>query len=157
MIKIHLPKGLRYNQPKKIVLHAMSEFIHYDEEDMYAPYFLRKIGLSIHALVTPMGQEILCRYPTEGAYHAKGHNTDSLGIEFLVPGVSTYENFLELLKTPYLTSDAFNKGVEVVKSWMNRFDIPIEEVYTHQELDPSRKFDPGSGFPLEDFKSKLYA
>ena len=155
MIKIHLPKGLKHNQPKKIVLHTMAEFINYDGEDMYAPYFLRKIGLSAHSLITPIGQEILCRYPTEGAYHAKGHNTDSLGLEFLMQGVHTYESFLETLKTPYLSAAAFDKGVEVVKGWMDKFDIPIEEVVTHQEIDPDRKYDPGTGFPLEEFKNEL--
>ena len=37
---------------KKIVIHAMGEFIEQGKEDYYAPDFLRKIGLSAHFFVT---------------------------------------------------------------------------------------------------------
>src|SRR5690606_28750529 len=76
------PFGAAHQTPKRIIVHAMSEWIN----GMYAPDFLLSVGLSAHALVTPDGDIIKCREDTQGAFHAKGLNTDSLGIEFLLPG-----------------------------------------------------------------------
>ena len=155
LIKIPLYKGANNNRPRKIVLHAMAEFIKYENQWMHAADFLRKIGLSAHALVTPSGDIIQCREDVQGAWHARGYNTDSLGIEFLVPGGHEYADFLEALKHPYISPQVFSAGVSWVKQKMDKWDIPVEEVVTHQEIDPVRKFDPGAGFPLEDFLTEL--
>jgi len=171
IINIPLSKGNRYNNPKIIVVHAMAEYIHCDEatheyykgkgialelgRDYHAPEWLRVLGLSAHRLQTPTGQMIKCREDNQGAWHAKGYNTDTLGIEFLVPGVHNYQSFLEVLRTPWLTEEQFINGAYVVKSWMTKHDIGIMGVKTHAELSPDRKVDPGKGFPLEDFYNKL--
>jgi len=168
---IHLPFGNRFNAPKIIVLHAMAEYIHANEavvdyykgkgkvielnRDYSAVEWLRALGYSAHKLVTPSGLTIKCRDYSQGAYHAKGYNTDSLGIEFLVPGIHTYGSFIEALKTPYLSPNAFDSGVEVVRAWMNLCNIEKGEIRTHEELSPDRKKDPGSGYPLNDFLNAL--
>lgn len=153
---IPLYKGNIHNDPKRIVIHAMGEFIEYENgEHVHAYELLRKLGYSAHRLITPSGDVIKLREDTQGAYHAKGHNTNTLGVEFLVPGVHDYESFLAALKTPYMTPSQFKMGVTVVKAWMIRWDIELEDVVTHSEIDPSRKYDPGTGFPLEEFKDEL--
>jgi len=168
---IHLLGGDIHNSPKIIVLHAMGEYIHVSEEvkahyaakgkvlelgrDYHAPEWLRVLGYSAHNLVTPSGLVIKCRENHEGAYHAYGYNTDSLGIEFLLEGIHTYETFKAGISSEYLTSMQFGKGVEVVSKWMDDYDISMDGVVTHHSLSPNRKTDPGSGFPLEQFKLAL--
>lgn len=152
---IPLSSRMNRNLPTRIILHAMGEFIDYEGEDMYAPYFLKKVGLSAHALVTPNGTLIRCRRDEQGGAHCKGYNDTSLGVEFMVEGVHNYESFLQAMKTEYTTSRQLMAGVKLVKGWMIKFNIPIDQIYTHQELEPDRKYDPGSGFPLDDFKAML--
>lgn len=168
---IHLLGGDNHNAPKMIALHAMAEYIHVNSavkeyyaakgkvlelgRDYHAPEWLRALGYSAHDLVTPSGLVIKCRENHEGAYHAYGYNTDSLGVEFLLEGIHTYETFKAGISSEYLTSMQFGKGVEIVTKWMIDYDIPIEKVVTHHSLSPNRKTDPGTGFPLSQFKLAL--
>ena len=152
IITDHLDHGGKTNTPDLIVLHAMGEYIE-GEPDLWAPAFLDKIGLSAHALVTPDGNIIRCREDYEGAWHAKGHNKNSLGIEFLVQGVHTYGSFMERIKTNYLTAPQYEAGLEQVRNWMKIHHIT--NIKTHSELSPGRKFDPGQGFPLVTFLQEL--
>ena len=96
--------GNKFNNPKMIVVHSMGEFI-LDPHPMHASDFLVKLGFSAHVLVEPSGDAIICRDDDQGGYHAKGYNTDSLGIEFLVEGHHDYGTFLEAIKADYITLD----------------------------------------------------
>src|SRR5210317_1860024 len=99
-----LEAGSKHNRPKMIVVHSMGEFL-LDPHPIHATDFLEKIGLSAHALVAPSGNIYICRDDDQGAYHAKGYNTDSLGIEFLVAGHHNYGSFLETIKTDWVTDE----------------------------------------------------
>lgn len=153
--KLPLHKGAAHNSPKKIVIHSMSEFLKHGGYYIHAYTLLRKLGISAHRFIDPAGNMIISRDDTQGAYHAKGHNTDTLGVEFLVPGYHSYDEFLEAIKEPYITDKAFDTGIVLVKAWMNKWNIELDEVVTHSKIDPDRKFDPGAGFPLEDFLNNL--
>ena len=142
---ISLPDGASHQDPKSIVVHAMGEFI----EGKPAVEFLRYSGLSAHALVCPDGKVIRCRRDHQGAYHAKGFNTDSLGIEFLVAGDHNWTTFKKAIMAPYLTNAQYNSGVKVAQGWVTKFDI--KSINRHSDLSPDRKKDPGSGFPWEQF------
>jgi len=156
----HLEHGALHNVPSSIVIHSMAEYIHIDQAasvalnipagDYHAFEFLDVSGLSAHILGTPSGVNIRCRYDNEIAWHARGHNTGSLGYEFLVPGLHDYGSFLEAIKRPYLSAEQYQKGVDQVKQWANHFQI--EKIDRHSDLDPTRKKDPGDGFPWEQFK-----
>ncbi len=168
---IILPAGHKYNSPNRIVIHAMGQYIlanqnvldYYAKQGIrlelnrayHAPEWLRAIGVSAHRLGDPSGLVIQCRYSSTGAYHASGFNKDSLGYEFLVPGIHTYGSFIEALKTAYLTTLAFDAGIEEFRGWMNKYNIQKDRIDTHAKLSPDRKKDPGSGFNLEDFLNKL--
>ena len=146
---IPLPKGAKSQIPSRIVLHSMGEYIKTDAGAKFAPDFLRDIGLSVHALICPDGTIIRCREDHQGAYHAKNFNTNSLGVEFLVPGVHTYSSFKKAIKKPYITFAQHVAGVELLRDWCSTYDITsIEE---HRALSPKRKCDLGDGFPLEQF------
>lgn len=150
-IKImHLTKGATQQIPDQIIIHAMMERI----EGMHAVDFLKLIGLSVHAMVTPDGKIIRCREDNEGAYHAKGHNTNSLGVEFLIAGEGTYPVFLSAIQKGYLDSgDQYYAGVYLIKEWIKEHEI--KDVSTHRYLSPGRKFDPGTGFPYKRFEKDI--
>ncbi len=142
-------------RPKLIAYHAMAEFIEDDDGKIFTAFdWLKRLRLSAHALVTPSGVVIRTRRDNEGAYHAKGFNTDSLGIEFLVPGVHNYGTFLKAMKTDYLTTVAFRAGVEQTLEWRNKFAI-LDNVQPHSKLSPGRKHDPGEGFPDREFREAI--
>ena len=139
--------GREKQYPKRIVVHCMAEYIDTDGRDYSAVEFLDKIGLSVHALITPSGVIIRCRDDDQGAWHAKGYNTDSLGVEILVPGLHTYESFLQEIKMPYYTTEQFSSLVFIVRNWMLAHDIKPQSIDRHSDISPGRKHDPGAGFP----------
>ena len=143
----YLPHGSDTNNPSRIIVHAMGEWILYGDEPMFAANFLDEIGLSAHALIGSQGEVIICRRDTEGAYHAKGHNTDTLGVEFLVPGKHDYASFVEAIKEPWVSDAQLEAGVSLIRRWKQRWDI--KTVVRHSDVDPERKVDPGDGFPWE--------
>ena len=153
--KLPLYKGAINNNPKRIVIHAMSEFVKHEGEYLHAYALLKELGISAHRFIDPAGNMIISRHDEQGAYHAKGHNTDTVGVEFLVPGFHTYDEFLQAITEPYMTDKAFDTGLVLVRAWMAKWEIELDGVVTHQQIDPNRKYDPGTGFPLENFLNAL--
>ena len=151
--RIPLAKGAYAQQPSRIVVHAMAEFITDRGREWHAPEFLKNIGLSAHSLITPSGVRIRCRRETQGAYHARGFNRDSLGIEVLVPGVHDYDSFIEAIKTPYMTKTQYHATVDQCREWLDEFHIL--SIDRHSDVDPERKHDPGDGFPWTDLLSDI--
>lgn len=157
MIDRHLPNGPESQTPRRIIVHAMAYQIDYEGERLYAATFLERIGLSAHVLVAPDGQCIRCRSDREGAWHAKGFNTDSLGIEVLVPGVYDYDGFLGKIQTEWVGDRQLHATADVVANWCHRWGIGTEpgELDRHSDVSPQRKADPGSGFPWTDFLERV--
>ena len=81
-ISHHRPRG---KKPVTLaVVHSMAERIALDDEIFEAPALLRKLTLSVHALIRPDGTVINCVPLDKIAWHAKGFNTISIGCELLV-------------------------------------------------------------------------
>lgn len=133
---------------KTIVLHAMGEFIDADPDDFYAPYFLASLNLGAHYFVSPSGVIVRAAKPDETCWHAKGHNTDSVGIEILVPGLHTYETFLAALNEGDPFSDAQYDAVRGLVADLKRGNPDFKTLTTHAALDPGRKLDPGPHFDI---------
>lgn len=150
---IPLEKHGGKHTPKGIVIHSIGEFIDTEGEDYYAPEFLRKIGLSAHYFITPTGVVIQSVDDDRVAYHAKGFNTDSIGIEFMVPGLHTYATFRDRIEKPYMGKAQYTVGVNLVKDLCAKYNI--KNVRTHSELSPQRKHDPGPAFPLCKFMDDI--
>ena len=153
-IDLFIPYGGGPQKPDSIVVHAMGEYImNRDDQFVHASTFLNDYKLSAHILVTPGGDLIRCRSDNKIGWHAKGHNTSSLGIEFLVPGEHNYVTFISAIKEPYLTKTQYAAGVDAIIEWRNLYKI--QKVDRHSDLSPERKVDPGDGFPWNDFKQRI--
>lgn len=142
-------------KPTMIVIHAMAEYVLGDEgEDFdHAPDFLERMGLSAHVLAAPDGTLYRCREDLEGAYHARGFNTDSLGIEVLVPGRHDYGSFVRAIGGQWVSNAQYAAVVEQCREWMRLYGIT--HVVRHCDLSPGRKVDPGAGFPWDRFLADL--
>jgi len=142
--------------PRMVVIHAMGEFL-LDPNPIHATDFLEKLGLSAHALVDPNGDVYITRDDDQGAYHARGYNKESFGIEFLVEGYHTYGTFLEAIKTDWITEAQWDAGIITVKKWISNYHIPREKVVRHFDISPGRKVDPGTGFNWHKFLDEVFA
>lgn len=147
------PHGRPVQAPHRIIIHAMAEYLTHESHTYHAKEFLEIIGLSAHILIAPDGANLRCREDTQGAYHAKRHNKDSLGIEYLVPGVHNYTTFLEAIKTPYVTHDAYTSGLKQIRGWIEEWEI--KTILRHSDIDPDRKVDPGQGFQFSQLLEDL--
>lgn len=133
----------------KIIVHAMAEWIELGDNDQQAWEYLNTIGLSAHYFVTPTGVIIQQVEEDRVAYHAKGHNETSIGVEFLVPGVHTYSTFLEAIDKPWSLSEQFEAGKKLIAGIRTR--LGGVEIFGHNEVSPGRKKDPGE-FPIEELR-----
>lgn len=161
IIERPLKAGSKTNNPELIIVHSMGEYINLKSGPKFAPNFLEDVGFSAHALIIPNSDVMICRQPNQGAYHAKGFNTDSLGVEVLVPGGYVYGTFLEKIKTDWCSFGQYQALAELVSSWCHEFNIdPFDKrekhgVKRHSDVSPERKVDPGEGFKWEEFKELL--
>lgn len=144
MIKKISKYGGGKQTPALVVIHSMAEYIKTKDGVYSAIDYLEKIKLSAHFFIHPNGQIVQGREIEDVAYHAKGYNTNSIGIEFLVEGTHNYGAFLNKIKTDYVTDIQFQEGVSLVHSLMGDYDI--NELSRHSDLSPERKVDPGEGF-----------
>lgn len=142
-------------EPTAIVVHAAAEYIRLDDRDIHIVDFLRPRGESAHAFITPHGHIIRTRNDNQIAWHcrAQGFNFKSLGIEFLAPGAHTYDSFLKVIDTDWMTEVQYAAGIAVVRGWIA--SNKITEVVRHCDVDPDRKKDPGEGFPWLNFLNDI--
>ena len=149
MKTFRLSQGISRNSPKQIIVHSMGEYIRTPHRIYSAAEYLQFLGLSAHILVSPDGELTRCRNDLEGAYHAKGFNTDTLGIEFLVSGIHDYMGFLTAIEADWVQEAQYEAGAEQCAEWMRKFGI--ESILRHSDISPDRKVDPGTGFKWTEF------
>lgn len=130
-----------------IVIHAAAEYIRFNDRDIHIIDYLRSRGQSAHAYVLPSGDIVRTRRNDQIAWHcrAQGYNFKSIGIEFLVPGAWTYDDFLKVIDTDWLLERQYEGGLKFIKELME--PGKINEIERHCIIDPNRKKDPGEGFP----------
>ena len=149
----------------------MSEFLVWEGKTLYAKDFLKKLGLSVHGFIKPDGTYDKMIETPGKAFHAgkslheglSGLNSHFLGVELLVPGVNDYAEFNKKINTPGTYSQAqFDQTVKVFRFWMNKYNIPINNVVRHSDCSGDHvrgknkgKTDPGSALDWEAFKTAL--
>jgi AmpD protein len=158
-------------QPKGIVMHSMSEYLMYEGQRMYAKDFLQKLGLSVHGFIKPDGTYDKMIETPGKAFHAgkslheglSGLNSHYLGVELLVPGTNDFASFSKKIQTLETYSQAqFDSAVKVFKFWMDKYNIPVDNVVRHSDVSGDHvrgkgkgKTDPGSAFNWEAFMAAL--
>ena len=118
--------------------------------------WLRAIGRSTHVFALPDGRGVREVDSWYKAWHAKGFNSRTVGIEFVLPGVWPYGKFIAAMdgerEAAYTTKQiAFGADWCRARSLEHGFPLTHETVRTHRQVDPERKHDPGVIFPLEAF------
>jgi AmpD protein len=155
-IDSYIPNGGGFQKPDLLVIHAMGEFIKSERigyPSQHAVPFLNENGYSAHLLISPEGDVYKCHPFDHVAYHAKGYNLNSIGIEFLVPGKHDYSSFLAAIKTDWVSEEQYQSGLAEIKAILH--DYPITRIVKHSDISPGRKYDPGEGFPWERLLNDL--
>ena len=138
-----------------LVIHCIAEFLAPDDKRdtvQYCTNFLLEAGLSYHYVITPSGT-ILRLVPRDRiAAHAKGYNSNSIGIALMVPGILTYAKFHEILisGTDYRTPEQAKALAKLLPELMDLY--PSAQLIGHDELDPNRKVDPGAYLPMDQLR-----
>ena len=113
-----------------IIIHAMSEYVVSDNRTIFCLDFLNEIQLGCHYFVAPDGLIIGgvhpdLRTPHVGKSRFLGRewlNETSIGIEFLLPGVNTYIEFVNTLRsTDPFTDDQYSSGGELISKLKKDF------------------------------------
>lgn len=163
-----LARGPHTRKVKQLVVHSMAEYVVNKDPDagpvgrISAHAWLQAVGLSAHALVRPDGAVLECVPLEQRAYHAKGHNDGTVGVELLLQGEHDFTSFARALgwdveawaavppeQRP--AADPYRaEQYEAVAWWLERaarrFELDWQAVTSHDRLDPDRKFDPGPLF-----------
>lgn len=153
------PVGGRLHTPSRVIVHAMGEWVRPpeppDAKAWPAWTWLEMRGLSAHAIVTPSGVVVRTRHDTEVAWHAKGHNTGSLGVEILCPGIHDIDSLHgAIAHEGWVTEAAYMSAVWLVRQWLLTWRIPAANVLPHSALDAAKQ-DPGDGFPWDSFLADI--
>ncbi len=144
---VRLRKDLEIKNSKGIVIRVIKAGVYPAHE------WLKLLRLSCHFLEHPDGSFTKQRSTREICWHAKGYNTNSIGIEVLVKGTYDYDEFLKKIKTDWVTLIQYPELIKMCQGIIDFYGI--KKVVRHSDLSPERKFDPGFGFKWEYFISKL--
>ena len=145
--------GAQY--PNRIVIHCMAAEVDFEGKRLSAWELLDTLKLSVHILIQSDGTRIRCRPDTSVAWHAKGFNTDSLGVEVLVPDVYNLNDLQQRTKTEWVSHEQLESLVQQIMIWKKEFHI--ERMDRHSDLDPGRRwFDPGDGFPWTELLKRTW-
>lgn len=146
MTRHPLRQGTRY-----IVIHAVGEYLDTGEPGKLPQYcvdFLRSRDELPHYLLTPSGIVLRAWGHKYLANHARGFNSESIGIELMLPGHWTYDSFVQELtsSSPTIRLEdnprRLNSLHKLLRELLELY--PEARIVGHAELDPSRKVDPGN-------------
>lgn len=169
--KIFNVSNITHFAPIGIIVHSMSEFVHYKGEVLKAYQFLRNINLSVHAFVNPDGEVEEMHPTTRKAAHAgisfyqglHNLNTFFLGFEILIPGTNSYADFVEKIKSPDCYSlEQYKGAIELCRFWMDKYNLTHKDIVRHSDVSGDNirgtgygKVDPGEGFNWDYFINEL--
>jgi N-acetylmuramoyl-L-alanine amidase len=119
-------------------------------------YFQRnQQRISIHYIIGRTGEIVRMVPETRVAFHARGHNADSIGIELINNG-----DGLDPFSEPQLEA-----LIVLLRDLLARHQLDTRALKSHAELDDSelvcgdrrlkRKVDPGAAFPWERIRTAL--
>ncbi len=156
------------------IVHSMGERIAHEGKIYEAPAWLRRLKLSVHAMIRPDGTVIESVPLAQTAWHAKEYNTQSIGCEILIAAPEgqghNYDTFLHALgidpatkkpldplpQSPYKEQQYESAGWWFAQAILDTRGQPNRaqpKIKGHEDISPERKFDPG---PLWDWERFQY-
>lgn len=150
--------GRRRDVVDGIVLHGIGEWVLSNGDYIHCTNLLQALGLSAHAIALPDGRIVRQVDTWYVAWHCKGHNTRTAGIEFALAGTwdhDAFEDAMQGRRHAAYTDAQLDVGAAWCRARSVEHEFPVSNVRTHAQLDPGRKFDPGVPFPLERFLRQL--
>ncbi len=123
--------------------------------------WLRAIGRSTHGFALPDGRIVREVDSWYAAWHAKGWNMRSVGLEYVLPGVWPYARFVEAMKVGHpraiYTGSQLRAGAEWTRARMLEHGVELlpDNITTHHDLAPTLKWDPGVPFPFEEVRTMV--
>lgn len=154
-----------------VVLHAIGEWVvdytnaggKGQNYTWHCTDWLRAIGRSCHAFCMPDGRLVREVDSAYKAWHCKGSNSRSVGIEFVLPGVWPYGKFQAAMqgkRDAAYTDAQIRAGAEWVSDRMIEHEIELSiggnseaVIRSHSVIAPGLKFDPGVPFPIASFRT----
>ena len=133
-----------------IVVHALAEFIDFGEVDKSGWRHVDDLGWGAHFYVYPSGAIVQSLGTSQMGAHARGYNRSTIGIEFIVPGVHTYQTFVGAMDQLWMSRAQVDSGIVLINDLVET-EKKIKYLTSHRYLDPERKVDPGAGFEYEKF------
>lgn len=158
-------RGLRTKPIDRLVVHAMTAVV----GTRTAWEHLEATGLSVHALIAPDGLIIRGCPSDRVAYHARGFNATTLGVEVLVPYATDYAGLAAACgwdATAWkavvpLPPDPYTPAQYSSLVWWLRDEAARcpsrPELCRHSDLSPERKFDPGPVFDWARVSAEYHA
>ena len=149
-----------------IVIHSMAEWLTHNNEKLWAPDFLTRVGLSAHAFIDMDGTQIFGVPLDRIAYHAglskignhSNLNNQWLGIEVLVKGHHNWASFRQaIMEGDPFTEEQYRSTATVCRDWMGECPfIQKELIVGHNEVSgpevrPDPKIDPGRAWDWDQF------
>ena len=141
-----------------MILHGLAEFIEMGPIDMsgwdYVDGLYRQKEhsreyLGAHYYIYPSGTPLQSLPNNVIGAHALGLNEGTIGIEMIVPGKYTYQSFVREMDKNWVRPEQL-AGLFRVLDKLKK-DVPtLEWLTSHTKVDPTRKTDPGRGFPYEE-------
>jgi len=89
------------------------------------------VSASAHYLIMENGEIVMLVKPEDTAWHCRGYNSRSIGIEF----AGHYDKPLAEIQ--------LQSGEKLIEYLMQTYNIKKTNIRAHSELDPSRRKDPG--------------
>jgi len=149
-----------------IIIHAMSEYLYHDGNVVFCVDFLNDIQLGCHYFIAPDGLVINgvnpdFRTPHVGRSEYLGRkwlNETSIGIEFLIAGVSwNYAVFADAMKVgKQITDEQYKSGGELIATLKKKFPSILSRIVGHMNVSGDNirgegrgKIDPGQHFNWE--------
>lgn len=146
-----------------VVVHTAENLPDYDGEDSGAERVARYFATtsrSVSAHATSDSDSIVELLPDDfTAWHVRGYNSRSLGLEIATQAHRWGSGPEEWEQA------ALQQAAKVVAKWCERWNVPIDRIsksdadggkrgiVSHSALDPTRRSDPGIGFPWKEFMS----
>lgn len=132
----------------RIILHAVGEYLHHEGEWVHYTEYFRWAweynGICYHYTVEPDGRIVKLLDESIICGHAKGHNTDSIGIALILPGQHTEESLREGISKQWITEQQY-ESLSDYYSLKRHLQLTTHNAVDNRYLSPGYKLkiDPG--------------